>query len=408
MADRGFLNAPAAPGGVPGVSRASVARHAAVPLPVSLGVDARGLYATGIGRYTREVLAGVLSDPRFGAITLLGDPAELERFVDSRGRPPRVSIVPYTASWFTRRTQVEWLSLWRAGKTRADVWFFPSADVPLAAHPRRSVATIHDIIETKLPHLAGLKGRLASRVMLRGSTWRAHRVIAVSEATRRDVVEHVPSAARKAVVVHQGVSPDFFPLRAGEALPPAVAALRPYLLCVGNRAPHKNHAGAVEALARVRAERPDVRLVIAGGRNDGSWHTVLDRAARLGVADALVDLGGVSDAELRLLYAGAEALLFPSLYEGFGLPVLEAMACGAPVVAGNRSSVPEVAGDAALLVDPADPAALARSVLRLMGDPALRSTLSTRGVAQAARFPWSATASRTAEILLGAAASGRA
>lgn len=369
---------------------------------VSLGMDARGLFTTGIGRYIREVLAGVLADPRFGVVTLLGDPAELRGMVAGQA-PGRVRVLDYPASWFSRRTQTAWLSLWSRGQTRADVWFFPVGDVPLLAHPRRSVATVHDLIAFKLPHLSEPKFRLATHVMVRGAAWRADRLIAISETTRRDVVQAIPSAAGKAVVVYQGVGGNFTPLGPGERLPDALARLRPYLLCVGNRSAHKNHVRAVEALAAARASLPELRLVVAGGRRNPAWDKVVSRARELGVGDVLVDIPAVDEEGLRLLYAGAEALVFPSLYEGFGLPVLEAMACGTPVVASNRSAVPEVAGDAALLVDPDDAGAIAGAVLRLAGDPELRASMVRRGLERAARFPWAATASRTTDILYSAA-----
>ncbi|MBW3654473.1 MAG: glycosyltransferase family 4 protein [Gemmatimonadetes bacterium] len=366
---------------------------------LSVGVDARGLSETGIGRYVREVLARLVRDPRFGEVTLLGDPDELCAFTAAGGDAGRLRVLPFRASWFSRRTQTEWLALWRRGQTRSRAWLFPAGDAPILAHPRRSVVTIHDLIVLKVSRHSLLKGRMAARAMVQTAGRRAGQVIAVSEATRRDVVAMVPAAASRTTVVHQGVSPTFRPLGPGEGLPPEVACLRPYLLCVGRRAPHKNQVRAVEALARLAPEHPELRLVFAGGEPEPAWTAVMERARALGVEGSVVDCGRATDARLRHLYAGCTALVFPSLYEGFGLPVVEAMACGAPVIASDQASLPEVVGSAGFLVPPDDVEAMASAAGRLLREPGLRAAYARRGLDRAARFSWSDTARRTADIL---------
>jgi glycosyltransferase involved in cell wall biosynthesis len=174
---------------------------------------------------------------------------------------------------------------------------------------------------------------------------------------------------------------------------------------VGNRFPHKNHVAAVDALARVREGGSAMRLVVAGGTANAHWPAVMRHAEARGVADAVTDLGRVSETELRCLYAHCTAFLFPSLYEGFGLPVLEAMACGAPVIASNRSSVPEVMGEGGLSVDPGDSQAMADAVARLEREPRLRDEWIRKGREQAARFTWESTTQRTMDILYRAACS---
>jgi glycosyltransferase involved in cell wall biosynthesis len=367
---------------------------------VSVGVDARGLYSTGIGRYLREVIQGLFADVRFRRLILLGDPAELRCFVDEHGAAAKAEVRPYAGSWFSVRTQSSWLALWLQGETRADVWFFPFCDVPLVACPRRSVVTVHDLTPSKVPESSASKLRLARRVLLRGAVRRAGRVIADSESTRHDLVERHPSATDKVEVVHLGVSPVFCLLTRDECRADTrFAGLRPFLLGVGNRHPHKNWRAAVDALALLRPERRDLRLVMAGGRRGPEWDATVRHAEAIGVGDALVDVGDVTDAELRFLYGLCEAFVFPSLYEGFGLPVLEAMACGAPVVASNRSSLPEVVGDAGFLVDPYDVGAMAEAIRRLERAPGLRAEAVRKGTERAARFSWEKTARRTADIL---------
>jgi glycosyltransferase involved in cell wall biosynthesis len=233
-------------------------------------------------------------------------------------------------------------------------------------------------------------------VLLRRAVQGAGRVLVTSQSTRRDLLERFPGCGSKLGVIPLGVSPFF----AGPAEDPSLERIGgPYLLCVGNRKPHKNLVAAVETLALLRAEAPELRLAVAGEVYRG-WDEVLRRAGELGVRDRVVEVAGASDGELRSLYAGCEALLFPSLYEGFGLPALEAMAAGAPVVASDRSSLPEVVGDAGLLADPEDPAAMAEAVRRLRRDPELRARLVRRGRERAASYTWERTARETADVLL--------
>jgi glycosyltransferase involved in cell wall biosynthesis len=230
---------------------------------------------------------------------------------------------------------------------------------------------------------------------------RAGRVLVPSRATADALVARYPWVAAKVEAVPYGVDPRW--AEPVGPLPAEVAALRPFVLCVGNRKLHKNHVAAVEALALLRRGAPDLRLVIVGHGDDDAG-VVRARAEALGVAHAVVELEGVPDARLRALYAGAECFLFPSLFEGWGLPVLEAMSAGAPVVASDRASIPEVVGDAGIIVDPHDPAAMASAVMRIRGEPGLRERLASRGRAHAASFRWDDTAARTAELLWSVAA----
>ena len=366
----------------------------------SVLVDARALYVSGIGRYLREILRGVLTDQRFVRITLLGEPAALWEFAAEEGdAADRINILPYPEHLYSPRTQFAWLWLRARGLTDADVAFFPHYDTPAFGLPARSVVTVHDLIHFQVPELfPAWRRAVASRLFSRAVS-RAARVITVSEATQRDLQRRIPAAMSKTEVVPNGVSTVFRPLSGSAAAPnPLQGAPGPFLLCVGNRKPHKNLSAAVESLALLRPQKPDLRLVIVGRAFPG-WDEVVRRAEELGVREAVLEVDEVSDDHLRWLYGHCEALLFPSLYEGFGLPILEAMACGAPVVASNRSSVPEVVGDAGFLVDPCDPAAMAAALRALDRDPALRREMSMRGQERARQFTWERAARRTADIL---------
>ncbi|HXH83600.1 MAG TPA: glycosyltransferase family 1 protein [Candidatus Tectomicrobia bacterium] len=218
-------------------------------------------------------------------------------------------------------------------------------------------------------------------------------VVADSESTRQDVIRHYRIDPVRCRVIYPGYEAGAF---AEDGEPVSRTAGPPYFLYVGNLFPHKNLERVVAALAVVRRER-SCRLVIRG---DGRHRAALEATIRaLAVEDAVTFAPYAAERALRDLYAGAVALVFPSLYEGFGFPVLEAMACGTPVITSRTSSLPEVAGDAALLVDPTSTAELAGAMERLLADERLREALRHRGRAQARRFSWGDTAAQFSALL---------
>src|SRR5262249_42286431 len=228
--------------------------------------------------------------------------------------------------------------------------------------------------------------------------------IADSDATRRDLLRYYRVAPQKVRAVPLGVEPAFRPVELEAAR--ALAAERygltsPFLLFVGTLEPRKNLRALLEAYRRLLSshtgEGDAPTLAVAGAR--GWWYRDLYRLAReLGLDGRVRFLGRVPDADLPPLYSAAAAFVYPSLYEGFGLPPLEALACGTPVVCSDRSSLPEVVGDAGLLVDPTQPAALAGALARILDDPALRQELRGRGLERAARYTWARTAAETVQV----------
>ncbi|MDF1505316.1 glycosyltransferase family 1 protein, partial [Roseisolibacter sp. H3M3-2] len=372
------------------------------PAPGALAVDGRELPASGIGRYLRERLAAWCAAPPFERLVLLGDPAAREAWLPERAAP--VEVVPHAGGFYGPAAQRSWLRARRHPAVLGAVAaFFPHWDAPLRAMPARSVVTVHDLIPFRVPGAFPAAKRALARPALARVLRTAARVVCVSEASAADVRAWAPRAAARVVAIPNGVSPAFADGPAGP-LPPGVAA--PFLLCVGNQKPHKNLAAAVAVLARLRASgHPALRLVVAGREFAAGGVRELAQAA--GVGDAVVAPGEVDDATLRGLYAACGALLFPSRYEGFGLPVLEAMAAGAPVVASDPPAVAEVAGDAAPLFAPDDVAGMAAACDRLLVDPAARRAAVERGGARAGGFRWEETARRTARVLRQVAASPR-
>ncbi|MFL5854129.1 MAG: glycosyltransferase family 4 protein [Solirubrobacteraceae bacterium] len=257
--------------------------------------------------------------------------------------------------------------------------------------PFRRVTTIHDLHYRTVPEAHFGVRSLGMRALVPLAARRSHRVIAISQATRDDIVAllHVPPG--RIDVIHQGLGRR----RRTDARPPRGldAGDRPLLLTAAAKRPHKNLGALLDALALLPTEQRPV-LVLPGYATPYEA-TLKERAAALGVASEVRFLGWVDDAEMEWLYAAATAFVFPSLAEGFGLPVLEAMARGLPVACSNRPPLTEVAADAALTFDPGSPRAIADAVVRLLGDRSLRERLRARGTARAAAFNWSVTAERT-------------
>ena len=252
------------------------------------------------------------------------------------------------------------------------------------AYRRPAIVTVHDLSFESDPELMGRRDRLMFRTFVPRSARRAERVLAVSERTKRDLVEHYRIPEEKIVVTPNGVDPIFQPNGSAPKGPP-------YVLFVGGIQPRKDPVTAIEALARIDG---DLRLVLVGDEKRGG-DELRSAIRRLGLERRVEFAGYVEHEGLASLYRGAACLVFPSRYEGFGLPVLEAMASGTPVVATTAGAVPEVAGDAAVLVEPGDPEAFADGIRQALGD---RERLVAAGLERARRFTWAETARRTLEV----------
>jgi glycosyltransferase involved in cell wall biosynthesis len=244
-----------------------------------------------------------------------------------------------------------------------------------------AVVTVHDLSFEHDPSLMGRRDRFFFRTLVPRSARRADRVLAVSERTKHDLVDHYGVAEEKVVVTPNGVDPLFHPN--GNA-----PARSPYALFVGGIQPRKDPLSAIEALGLLDS---DLSLVLVGDEKRGG-DEVRAAVRRLGLEQRVELTGHVEREELADLYRGAACLVFPSRYEGFGLPVLEAMASGTPVVAAAAGAVPEVAGDAAILVEPGDPTALAGGIERALAD---RERLVAAGLERARQFNWAKTARLT-------------
>ena len=357
-----------------------------------IGIDytAAARQRAGIGRYTRELVTALLA---------LESPHRYVLFAAIGGIERRASNIKPSVPGVKLRTlpiSDEWLArLWHRLRLPIpvetitgplDIFYSPDFVLPPTRRGTRALLTVHDLSFLHYPdHFVPRLVRYLSQVVPR-SIARADRVLADSEATRADLTHHLDVPPEKVEVLYSGVDPRFCPRpEPGEA--ERIRARyglgeHPYVLSVGTVQPRKNYVRLIRAFASLKTE---ARLLIAGGRG-WLYQDILAEAEKH--PGRVRVLGFVDDADLPALYRNASLFAFPSLYEGFGLPVLEAMACGVPVVCSNVSSLPEVAGDAALLVDPLDTAGLAEALARALEDSDLRREMVARGLAQAARFTW--------------------
>ncbi|MGC8874400.1 MAG: glycosyltransferase family 4 protein [Chloroflexia bacterium] len=358
------------------------------------------LYTTGSGQYLRNLVAELARLETSHELLLIG-----ERGAFSDGPPPvravELSLRPLPPGrpakiWFEQVALPV-----AARRLDLDLLHVPYMAPPLFGRVPL-VVTVHDLIPWLLPAYRGNLRKRAYTWLDLLATRRAQRLIAVSEHTARDIVRYLKVPRERIRVIHEAAAPGL-----QRAAPEVVERVRQkyglpeqFVLYLGDIDRRKGLPTLLESFARWQARHPaeKVALAIAGPlhRPDGRLYPDLHQIARdLGIAQQVLFLGAVPETDKAALYSGAACFAFLSEYEGFGLPPIEAMACGTPVLAGLTSSLPEVVGDAGLLVDPREPEAVSVALERLLSDPSLREELARRGQARAARFSWRHTAQET-------------
>lgn len=370
-------------------------------MKLQVGVDYTAAIhqSAGIGRYTRELV-----------LALANLPADIDyRLFVADVRPANLPPPPAANfSWCATRLSERWLArLWfrLRAPLPVNLWagslnLYHATDffLPPLACATKSVVTVHDLSFVRHPDsvMPGMTRHLNTWVPR--SVQRATHVIAVSEATRQDLIELYGTPPEKISVLYHGVSPQFKPVTD----PAALAQVRQkyglghadFILSLGTIQPRKNYGRLVQALARLKQ---DIALVIVGGKGWDS-DSLLAEIEKLGLSRRVHFPGFVADADLPALYSAATLFVYPSLYEGFGLPALEALASGTPVVASNRSALPEVVGHAGLLVNPEDVTALSAAIAGLLDDDSRRAALAAAGLKQAAQFTWPAMARQLVQL----------
>lgn len=360
---------------------------------MKIGVDVRELQRatrTGIGRVVENFIS---ETPRIdpGARLFLYGDSTTRTDLDGERIAVRVLGQPATV-WFDQVALPAALA-----RDGVDVFFSPYYKAPLAA-PCPSVVTIHDILFLKLGDrpVKNFFFKPWARVLAS----RVARVLTDSEHSRHDLQETLGFHSSRIEVIPLGVSPMFSPgaRKRSKELARKLGLRRDYILSVTNFRAHKNNECLVRAFAQLASGEPGVDLVLAG-QAAVPTQKLKDLIDQLGLSGRVFLPGLISDEDLPALYAGARVFAFPSLYEGFGLPVLEAMASGVPVACSNTSSLPELASGAALLLDPVAPGAWAEGLQRLLTDEPFQEELVEAGIARAREFSWRNSAARILSVL---------
>ncbi len=369
----------------------------------TIGIDYTAAHeqGAGIGRYVRELVAALATADKVTPYQLFVAGAASHQLPS----PPGLNF-----NWRPTRLTPRWLArIWHrmhiplpVETFTGPVSLYHATDfvLPPTRPQTRTVLQVHDLSFVRVPEAAAPNLKAYLDRVVPASVRRADHVLADSQATREDLIElyHIPP--EHVTVLYGGVETHFQPAT-GAALHTIRQKYQlddfPYIFALGTVQPRKNYGRLIQALALLRQRQVDVHLVVAGGRG---WleNPIYDMIETTGMHPYVHFIGFADEADLPALYSAAACFAFPSLYEGFGFPVLEAMACETPVVTSNVSSLPEVAGDAALMVDPYDVEALAHALERLISDSQLRDLLTERGRAQIQHFTWASAAQQLRQI----------
>ncbi|MFH1800897.1 MAG: glycosyltransferase family 1 protein [Candidatus Omnitrophota bacterium] len=355
-----------------------------------VGLDIRMLQNSGIGTYLRGLLSGLRALGLDRDLALFGlGPTETRR--------DRV----FSAPIYSIREQLQYPDLLR----QCRLWHAPHYNVPLLKGKTKLVVTIHDIIHWifRKQFLSPLQAAYAG-FMLGKAVMSADQIIAVSHHTQKDLIDHFRAPEKKITVIHQGVDETCRELPP-EELVPAFEKIRwkykvpqDFFLYVGLIKPHKNVLMLLHLFRRLKEEGKVRASLVLIGRKDKSYPPGYEALASLSSTKDIFYLPAIEPQELKVFYNQALALVHPSLYEGFGLTLLEAMGSGTPVLTTNSSSIPEVVGDAALRVNAMDEIAMGNALIRLDQDVPLRGSLRLKGLERVKLFNWKETARRTAEV----------
>ncbi len=377
---------------------------------MKIAIDARWIFPeiSGIGAYTRELIKQLsLIDKQNEYCLFFNDQAVMERTLNEIDINPNgqfsTILLPY--GLFSIKNQLLLPRLLK--KMRFDIYHTTNYMIPLSAFPANKsghtscVTTIHDVIPMIFPNHApkSKKARFypVYRKLMTEIGRRSDTIITDSKASAIDIIKHLQipaSKPNKVKHVYCGVSEMFKPPESRPDSPDNTKQI----LYVGRSDPYKNITTLIKAFEKIKSQCPSpVRLTIAGS-TDERYPEPQKLASDLKIADSMKWTGYISDAELVSLYQNSSLLIHPSRYEGFGLQILEAMACGLPVICANKGSQPEVAGDAAIVLDPDDEAGIIDNALNILNNPAVAEEMQKKGYAQRTKFSWKKTAEQTLNI----------
>lgn len=367
-----------------------------------IGIDCRILALqkdrTGVANHAYNLLKGLSAIDKENEYFLLFDRPDEATLLPLGENFRRVNLLmPRRFLWQQIRLPLGLLAL------GIDVFHSFTFSVPLV-RPCKAVTTIHDLSFMIFPQYADPAVRSYLGRMVPLAARHSDKIIAISENTKKDIVKVLGVSPDKVAVTLCGVDPRFAPIRdegmlsafrRRDGLPDRM------ILFVGTLEPRKNVTALVRAFGLAKRSKNLEHKLVLAGRKGPDYPQVVAAVDELGLKDDVVFLDYFSDRDLPLLYSAADAFVYCSLYEGFGLPPLEAMACGTPVIASNNSSLPEVVGEAGVLVDPHSTEEMSGAIGRVLSDPDLRSRLSAKGFERARLFSWESTARQTLEVYRG-------
>jgi glycosyltransferase involved in cell wall biosynthesis len=355
-----------------------------------IAIDVRWINASGIGTYISHVVPGIVNTLTSERFTLIGNPKDIEKLGISSSH--RVQIIAASSKMYSLYEQVEMPRLIPAD-TR--LYFSPHYPIPLL-YRGKVLVTIHDVFHLAMPKLVGgIHKLLYAKLMFAQVCKKAAAIITVSRFTKSELQQYLPAPLPPIHTIHLGVDASWFTVPESNPIYP-----RPYLVFVGNIKPNKNLVSLIQAYISVLSVIPH-DLVIVGKKS--GFITTDSQVYKLASKhpDRIIFTDVLPDQDLKRYVKGATALIFPSLYEGFGLPPLEAMACACPVLSSDRASLPEVCGEAALYCDPENIEDIARQIVRIASDIPLQEELRAKGLVQAQRFVWSKCVDQTVEVIRG-------
>ena len=378
-----------------------------------IGIDARfyGPVGKGLGRYTQEVVDNIIKITSAGSsedaqadfdFVIFLSPENFDEFICEQSNVKKVCLAIRWYSW-----QEQLLMPFYIWREKLDLIHFPHFNVPLLT-PGKFVVTIHDLILTRFqtlrattlsPLVYRLKN-LAYRFVIFGAIKRAQKIITVSEFTKQDLITKFKVPADKVIVTYEGVAnlakgrdSLFVAKLDNQETLKQYHITNNFLLYVGNAYPHKNLEVLLRVFSKLIIKKPELRLVLVG-KEDYFYDRVRDNARALNIwqkeniNSPVIFPGYVPDAQLEILYSEAGAYIFPSLYEGFGLPPLEAMARSCPVLSSNRTSLPEILGEAALYFDPENETEMIEKIWQILNEEELRQALIIKGLEQVKKYSW--------------------
>ncbi|MBU1992373.1 MAG: glycosyltransferase family 1 protein [Patescibacteria group bacterium] len=365
---------------------------------MKIGIDCR-MYSpafTGIGRYVLELTENLFKLDKQNEYVLFFNNPEYKYF-----KPPneRVKKVLVDAGHYSFAEQTTFLK--KLNKEKLDLMHFTHFNAPLL-YNKPFIVTIHDLTLTLFPgqKMTNFTHRMAYHAVIKHAVKKAKHVIAVSNNTKNDLGKFLKADTNKVSVVYEGIAPEFKPIKGHklELVRGKYDIQKPFLLYTGVFRSHKNLVNLVKAFAVIRKNyKLDIQLVITG-REDKYYPEVKNTIEQLGLQNEIVMPGLVPEEDLISLYSTATIYVFPSLYEGFGLPPLEAMQCGTPVVCSNASCMPEVCGDAVLFFNPNDLSDIAEKVHTLYKDKNLQKKLIKKGLEHVQKFSWEKMAKETLKL----------